>query len=422
MTTVRYRRRSYRRRRYARRQSTGLFAQISVERLEPRLLLSDLPRVTAHDLADYTTERITDLTLTLSEPVVAADARDASNYQLLHLGADRVFGGGDDRSIGLAPIYVDGSTQIEFSLETEDTIDLGHWNADGHLRDDGSLNLVVGTWELDSDVANAVHVSTPSDYPSYFVTDYDLIDEPFQARVRVDSDTSDDMIGLIFGLQHRFYGSENEYDYGPDTFYVLTWKQTTEDKEVAPGYVYTAEEGLKLLRFENFAGSKARGALQMLWDGDYTWGDRMSVLDTHLGDDTGWEPHVEYGFSLWQHGDGTIELSVKRTSDGAVIWQTTVQDPEPLPAGPVGFLNLGVPQARYAHTVPVNYLPDGTYEFRAGVEIRGCEDSMARRWTATTTTRPAATSLSPPRSIGDRWRSVSICRQRATPAGRPRTT
>ncbi len=336
MGTSLHRRRLLGRRRRSRRHANGLLATISLERLEPRLLLSDLPRVVAHDLADYTTDRVTDFSLTLSDPVIGTDARDVDNYQLLHLGADQAVGGGDDHSIGLMPEYLDGSTQITLGLETHDTVDLGNWIRDGHLEPGGGLGRVFGTWEPDSQQASVVHVTTESDYPSYFLTDSDVIDQPFYARATVESDAGDDMIGLIFSLQHRFYGS---YDYGPDTFYALTWKQTTEDKEFAPEYIYTAEEGLKLLRFENLAGTSAGTAHLLLWDGDYTWADRMSVLDTHLGDDLGWEPNVEYGFALLQQGDGTIDLTIERTSDGSIIWQTTVQDPDPLPAGKVGFLN-----------------------------------------------------------------------------------
>ena len=112
----------------------------------------------------------------------------------------------------------------------------------------GGLAPQLGTWTLASDVASVVHESTASDYPSYYVSADNLVDTPFYARLTVESDASDDMIGLVFSQKHRFYG---EYDYGPDTFYALTWKRTTEDKEIAPGYVYTAEEGLKLLRFQN---------------------------------------------------------------------------------------------------------------------------------------------------------------------------
>ncbi|MHB9066687.1 MAG: Ig-like domain-containing protein, partial [Pirellulaceae bacterium] len=361
MSTPHGRRRQLRRRTLRSLNARGELARLDLERLEPRLLLSSIPRVVSHDLPDSTTEYVAGMTLTLSEPVVGVDARDAESYELLHLGADQLAGGGDDRLIDVQPTYVDGSTQIELGFSTHETVDLGPWSRDGHLVPGGGLALELGTWTPGSDMASVVHESTSSDYPSYYVSADNLVDAPFYARMKVESDASDDMIGLVFSLKHRFYG---EYDYGPETFYALTWKRTTEDREIAPGYVYTAEEGLKLLRFQSFSGVTTRNAQWMLWDGDSTWVNRMSVLTTSLGDDRGWEPNVEYACSWWQHADGTIDLSITRASDGSVVWETSVLDPTPLPAGATGFLNLGVPQTRYSHVTPVNYLPDGAYQLR----------------------------------------------------------
>jgi hypothetical protein len=354
-------RRLLRRRRSRSRKLRGELARLDLERLEPRLLLSSVPRVISHDLPDSTTESVTGMTLALSEPVVGVHARDAQSYELLHLGADQLVGGGDDRAINVQPTYTDGGTAIELGFSTLETVDLGTWSRDGHLVPSGGLALQLGTWTMASDGASVVHESTASDYPNYYVSGDNVVDTPFHARMKVESDASDDMIGMVFSLKHRFYGS---YDYGPDTFYALTWKRTTEDREIVPGYIYTAEEGLKLLRFQNFAGVNARNAQWLLWDGDETWANRMSILSTSLGDDRGWEPNVEYGFSWWQHTDGTIDVSITRTDDGSIVWQTSVLDPAPLPPGTIGFLNLGVPQTRYAQVAPVDYLPDGAYRLR----------------------------------------------------------
>ena len=253
---------------------------------------------------------------------------------MLHLGADQQVGGGDDRAIGVQPTYADGSTQIELGFSA-----LERWIwVPGPAMDiwwsEVAFAPQLGTWTMASDGASVVHESTPSDYPSYYVGAENLVDAPFYGRLTVESDASDDMIGLVFSLKHQFFGA---YDYGPDTFYALTWKRTTEDKEIAPGYVYTAEEGLKLLRFQNSSGVNAQNAQLLLWDGDYTWANRMSVLRTSLGDDRGWESNVEYAISWWQHADGTIDLSITRAGDGSVVWQSSVRDPAPLPAGRVGF-------------------------------------------------------------------------------------
>ena len=100
MSTPLHRRQLRRRRRRIRTRPGSLTTTVSLERLEPRLLLSDLPRVTAHNLADYTTDKVTDFELTLSEPVVGADARDAASYELLYLGPDQAEGGGDSGDYG----------------------------------------------------------------------------------------------------------------------------------------------------------------------------------------------------------------------------------------------------------------------------------------------------------------------------------
>ena len=56
------------------------------------------------------------ISLTLSEPVVGAGARDAATYTLLALGPDRAVGGGDDTEIAVTPTYADGTTEIVLAL------------------------------------------------------------------------------------------------------------------------------------------------------------------------------------------------------------------------------------------------------------------------------------------------------------------
>ena len=197
----------------------GDLARLHLERLEPRLLLSGAPRIVSHDLPVATTELVTGVTLTLSDPVVGSDA------QRRHLRIDaprrRSQRGGRGRSPHRsATCYVDGSTQIDLAFQPFETLDLGTWKADGNLNVGGTFSPQLGDWRMATNGASVVHVSTESDFPSYYVSDSNLIDTPSHARLRVESDASDDMIGLIFSLKHRF---NPWYDLGPDTFYALTW-------------------------------------------------------------------------------------------------------------------------------------------------------------------------------------------------------
>jgi hypothetical protein len=347
---------------------------LAVEWLEKRVLLdAQLPYVLSHDLPSQTDQLISAMNLTISAPVVGDDARNASTYSLLNLGADRVVGGGDDRTVDIAPEYVDGSTQLRLEFLANDTLDLGTWLRDGHLIPGAPVpgglrnNHLMGDWQLASDGASVVHVSTQNGYPSYYDSVVDWTGGRFDARITAESTADDNFIGLVFAFRHKLYGpfGQQQYynDYGPDTFYALTWKQTTEDMAFPGWGTMTAEEGLKLLRLERFEGRAANVMQPILWDGDYDWSNRLTVLASNLGGDKGWEPNVEYAFSINQSG-GTIDITVERATDGAIVWQTSVTDPHPLPAGQVGFLNMGQPNVRYSWTTPVDDLPDGTYQLR----------------------------------------------------------
>ncbi len=78
-------------------------------------MLAGAPVVLGQSPLGLTHDPVSIITLELSEPVVGNDARDAGNYDLLHLGADRQVGGDDDQAVRILPKYVDGSTEIEIS-------------------------------------------------------------------------------------------------------------------------------------------------------------------------------------------------------------------------------------------------------------------------------------------------------------------
>ena len=73
MSTPHLRRQFLRRHRSRSRSVRGDLARLHLERLEPRLLLSGAPRIVSHDLPVATTELVTGVTLTLSDPVVGSD-------------------------------------------------------------------------------------------------------------------------------------------------------------------------------------------------------------------------------------------------------------------------------------------------------------------------------------------------------------
>ena len=305
--------------------------QARFEQLEPRHLLAGNPVILAQDPSDVSHDPVSMISLTLSEPVVGDDARDAVNYSLTHLGADRVLGGDDDLPIRILPGYIDGTTQIDIAT----VVDLSEWTE----IDYGFPNGILGDWRLEDDGASVKQYVNGG--MTFFVSDFDLLGSQFTGRIVVEQSGDDDFIGMVFGFQ------QNQETGLPDDYYLVSWKQTA-----AGG----AEEGLKLAKV---TGTGLSGNRPNLWD--------LESSDPHVeilvvGPAVGWQDQTEYDFQLDYQSDGSIELSISRTTDGQEIWSVNHTDPAPLGGGKVGFYNFSQPAVRYTNLSYLDPLADGYYQ------------------------------------------------------------
>lgn len=343
-----------------------------METLEPRLMLSSTwmeweagggagimpgPTVISQLPDTATNQNVSSVTLTLSDPLNGAAARMAANYQLLNLGANRVPGGGDDVPVSITPGYTDGSTQVELLVVGSATVDLNQWMERDYA------NGASGDWQIEGGGASVKQYINGD--PTFFVSDFELIDARFRGRIVVEeSGGDDDFIGFAFGLSTGGAGTV------PDDFYMLTWKQTAQD------FTGLAEEGLKLIKVTDGAAANAANLTDQMWNGENS--TNLQVLDTQLGAGTGWLDQQTYEFDLLYLSDGTIDITITRLSNGQVIWDTTVVDPSPLGTGKVGFFNYSQSLVRYSGLQQADFLPEGAYQLRltsGAAALRGTDDA-----------------------------------------------
>lgn len=312
------------------------------------ITVSDPVTVTATDPTGSTNASVTQVDLTLSGPVDETAANDASSYELLDLGADRQLGGGDDVPLALGPNYLAGSTDVQLLVVGENAVDLSAWDE----QDYGSGG--AGNWTVAGD-NESVFQSTNGE-PTFFVSDFDLLDRTFAGRIQVTNDQNDDdFVGVAFGYQ------ENAGE--PDSYYLLYWKRQTQTTSGVTG-----EEGLKLVKVTNSSGVSESNMFNAIWNGEttaITGGGQMELLASNLGSTLGWVEGTDYDFKFTYLADGTIDIEVTRTSDGQVFWDTTLVDPSPLGAGKVAFFNESQANVRYSGLQQAEVLPDGVYQLTA---------------------------------------------------------
>ncbi|NLF17123.1 MAG: hypothetical protein GX595_07685, partial [Lentisphaerae bacterium] len=94
-----------RRRRLWRLALAGLAAALPLQALGPAVSSQAPSGVTG-------AAALTTLTLSFNQALVPARARQPAAYELLHLGANRAAGGGDDQAVALTPAYVDGALEV----------------------------------------------------------------------------------------------------------------------------------------------------------------------------------------------------------------------------------------------------------------------------------------------------------------------
>jgi len=310
-------------------------------------------QILGHDPSGHTSASVSSVTLMLSDPVSGEDARDAATYELLDLGFDRAPGGGDDRAIAIAPTYSDGTTQIDLLLVGDSTVDLFNWTERDYS--DGT----AGDWQIEGGGTSVKQYI--NGYPTFFVSDFDFIDRQFTGRIKVETTGDDDYIGLVFGFQ------EDPATENPDDYYYLSWKQNHQSAAAGVG-----EEGLKILKVTDTAGLAQDDMHNLLWEGEN--GPHIEVLGSNLGNGKGWADNAEYDFSVRYQSNGTIDVTVRRTSDGALFWETSLTDPAPLGTGKVGFLNHSQEAVRYSGLQQAEFLEEGAYQLTARSGDPGLRD------------------------------------------------
>lgn len=295
---------------------------------------------------DLVTSKVTKVDLTISMPLDGSAARDGNNYRLLHLGADRVVGGGDDQTIPVLPVYADGGTNLALTT----TASLLGWKE----IDYGFPRGILGDWQLSA--GNTAVTQKLDGGTTFFVSDFTLTGGQFAARVEAPAGTADDdFLGFVFGFQ------DNPETGLPDNYYLLSWKRAAEG---------LAERGLKLSKI---TGTGTSGNRPDLFDLNST-DPRLDVLAT--GPDVGWEPGVTYDLELNYASPGTSTLTLRRADTGTLVWNHAFSDLAPLGPGKVGFYNFGVPEVKYLNLNLRDGLPDGFYQltaFAGESKLRGAD-------------------------------------------------
>ena len=203
---------------------------------------------------------------------------------------------------GVIPSYTDGNQQIDLQFVSHWPVDLEEWQPLPHI--DGS----AGTWTLDAGRRGVGHTVSGNGQPAYMVSGDNRIDMQFEVLAVVDNADEDNFIGVAFAVQPW------QFRFVANDYYVLTWKKAAEVTEFPFWGELTAEEGFKLLRVKDCVGWNPESMTAVMWDGEDYPPDRPSrvtLLDSHVGEGTGWEPNVEYAIQVGHFADGRIDVQVR---------------------------------------------------------------------------------------------------------------
>ena len=319
------------------------------------------PTITSVTPVGHVNTPVSRISLELSEPVDGQDARDENSYNLINLGPDQSFGGGDDLSVNVTANYLDGTTGVQLLVTGTNLVNLNNWAELDY--DEGA----AGDWRIEDDGSSVKQFINGT--PTFFASDFDFINGTFAGRWIVEeSGGDDDFIGLAFALN-----ADNNTGK-PDSYYVITWKQNTQN---AGGFI--AEEGLKLLKVTASGQSTSAAMNNSLWDGEngsQSDGTTLQVLATQLSSTLGWQDRTEYDFNIGYDVSGQIDVTIRRTSDGFVVWDTSVVDPDPLGVGKAAFFNHSQSSVRYSGLQQADALPDGFYELTVQSGDPGLRDPV----------------------------------------------
>lgn len=287
------------------------------------------PTVVGVAPAPLTRFDVSELGLSLSAPLDDQEANDSANFRLLDLGADGVVGGGDDAPLTLLPSYLDGATDLELLFPSNAVVDLTQW------RESDFQNGASGDWRVEQ--AGQSVKQYINGQPTFFVSDFEMIDSRFVGRMGVETDGDDDWMGLTFGFNDDAGGA-------PRSYYLLRWGQGGDGGSATqPGFT-----------------------LERVEDGE------TSVVTEDFGQP--WLDSVEYDFSVIYQSTGQIDLEVRRSSNQALVWDFSYTDPDPLGPGSVGFFNHSQSLVRYSGLQQADILSEGAYQltaFSGGDMLRG---------------------------------------------------
>ncbi len=301
----------------------------------------------------HTSDQVSQINLTLSESVVAVDAEDSATYQLLNLGGDRQAGGGDDVVVPIVASYDPLTDVVDLQIQSSTPIELNQWSELDYAGDGSS-----GNWTV-QDGGSSVFQSI-NGLPTFYASDFTQGPGRFVGEFRVETTRDDDYIGLAWGV------TANASDTIPDDFYLLHWKQGTQNPGLRPGF--------QLIRVEDSINDEPD------WTSEASAGS-MTVIDLQKADSSaaGWKNNTWYNFDLTLLSDGTFTIEVFEKDTGLLEYSFTsdvTSDPNPLPAGRVGFFNWSQDSVRYRGLRSLDFLPEGAYQLTAVSGDPGIRDTV----------------------------------------------
>lgn len=200
-----------------------------------------------------------------------------------------------------------------------------------------------GNWIVAAD-NNSVTQTVNAD-PSFFLNNLNQTSYSMDGAWKVQTTSDNDFMGFVFGYQNS------------SNFYLFDWKQGSQNYAGA-----SASEGMSIKKYEGTTGDGLNDlSLAEFWENDTDLGD-MTILETNLGNDKGWEDNKEYKFHLdFNLIAGQFGITVKDEND-STLWDVTVND-STFTNGQFGFYNYSQEQIKYSGFVqtggqPGNPIPE----------------------------------------------------------------
>lgn len=282
-------------------------------------------------------------------------------YRVTYLGGTKII-----KRVCAAPgdfTWTIGRVSEPFNSSTG--VDLTKWTASSY-KIDGLDQHHSAQWVLDSSGVTQLY----NGEVAFFVSDFALIDQTFKTTIRVGDPQDDyDVFGIAWGLVLSPTTGR------PDHFYVLEWKRSGIDNH--------SHGGLRIARVVNSGNQSGWGIFNRFYYGD-SWTDGVTqIAIVAASPDIPWEFNTSYDLQVTYKSDGTAIITAT-TSTGALIWQTTYKDAQPLGVGRIAFYNLSQSNTHYSIVVnsskadPIYYSPQGSIcvADKASVAFNGQSDDI----------------------------------------------